>query len=328
MARQPRITTVDIPGGTRLGLLHLPASGAPGWEPKSVLYIHGATFPSRLSVGFRFDGLSWMDDLAAAGHDVWALDFRGYGSSDRYPPAPGQDIGPYCRTSDASEQIGHAVDTVLRHDGVDRLSLIAHSWGSMPAARFAGDRADLLDRLVLFGPIAQRSSQTDPEALPPIRQVTLQEQFERFTADVPAGHPPVLELDSFADWGECYLDSDPDSRRRDPQSVAVPSGPAADIRAAWSGRLPYDPGRILAPTLIVRGAWDSLCNDADARWLMDGLRACKTKQDVTIAEATHLMHLEKNRFALYQATRDFLRVRCRPPVAPRPVSGRCDPHAG
>ena len=28
-----------------------------------VLYVHGATFPSALSVGWRIDGWSWMDDL-------------------------------------------------------------------------------------------------------------------------------------------------------------------------------------------------------------------------------------------------------------------------
>jgi len=44
-----------------------------------------ANFPTRLSVCFRFDGFSWMDDLSQAGFDVLSLDFLGYGDSDRYP---------------------------------------------------------------------------------------------------------------------------------------------------------------------------------------------------------------------------------------------------
>ena len=43
-----------------------------------------ATFPTRLSVGFRFDGFSCMDDLSQAGFDVLSLDFLGFGYSYRY----------------------------------------------------------------------------------------------------------------------------------------------------------------------------------------------------------------------------------------------------
>ena len=38
-----------------------PSSGAP-----AVLYVHGATFPSALSVGFDFGGGSWLDDWKPA----------------------------------------------------------------------------------------------------------------------------------------------------------------------------------------------------------------------------------------------------------------------
>ena len=38
---------------------------------RAVLYVHGATFPSALSVAHRFDGRSWRDALCEAGFDVW-----------------------------------------------------------------------------------------------------------------------------------------------------------------------------------------------------------------------------------------------------------------
>src|SRR3546814_5803126 len=68
------------------------ATGAP-----AVLYVHGATFPSALSVRYRFvtetDERSWADALCAAGFDVWALDFLGFGDSERWPAMAGPEIG-------------------------------------------------------------------------------------------------------------------------------------------------------------------------------------------------------------------------------------------
>jgi len=72
-----------------------------------------------------------------------------------------------------------------------------------------------------------------------------------------------------------------------------------------SGRFIYEPGRIAAPTLIVRGGWDSLCRYADAAWLLEALGAAE-KADVVVPAATHLMHLEHGREGLFAATADWL----------------------
>ena len=63
----------------------------------------------------------------------------------------------------------------------------------------------------------------------------------------------------------------------------------------------------------IRGEWDSYCTDADARWLFDALTASPQRRDVKIARATHLMHLEENRYALYRETQAFLAGGDRPP---------------
>ena len=86
----------------------------------------------------------------------------------------------------------------------------------------------------------------------------------------------------------------------------TPSGPQADILASWSGALPYDPATIRAPTLVVRGEWDSLCADSDVQWLRSVFPGGATLRDIKIPRATHLMHLEEGRVDLYRATRDFL----------------------
>lgn len=39
----------------------------------AVLFLHGSSFPSALSFGFRMNNYSWMDHLAENGYDVYAL---------------------------------------------------------------------------------------------------------------------------------------------------------------------------------------------------------------------------------------------------------------
>jgi hypothetical protein len=51
---------------------------------------------------------------------------------------------------------------------------------------------------------------------------------------------------------------------------------------------------------------DSLATDVDARWLFDALKASPMIRDVKIGRATHLMHLEENRYALYREAQTFL----------------------
>jgi pimeloyl-ACP methyl ester carboxylesterase len=300
----PRETTVRIPSpnpGLHLFLRHLPPPADAAAAGGIVLYVHGGTFPSALSIAHRFDGRSWRDTLADAGFHVWGLDFHGFGESDPYPDSdPNTPLG---RTNDASRQLERAVRFILAHHSRPRLSLVAHSWGSMVAGHLAGRRPDLVDRMVWFGPIARRDPLTDPQSLPAWRLISLQDQWNRFTADVPPGELPVLSRRHFAEWGQAYLDSDPASRDRIPPAVRTPSGAFQDIFDAWAGQFPYDPAQIQAPTAIIRGEWDSLCTDQDAAWLR---AAIPRATDIKIPRATHLMHLEENRYALYRETEAFL----------------------
>src|SRR6185312_9596644 len=113
------------------------------------------------------------------------------------------------------------------------------------------------------------------------RYLSVPEQLARFIEDVPSGHPPVLIEPELAQWGPAWLATDSESATRIPQAVKVPNGPLADNIAALSGQLAYEPSRVIAPTLIVRGAWDNLCQDADAAWLTSRLGAAETA-DVVI----------------------------------------------
>jgi hypothetical protein len=137
--------------------------------------------------------------------------------------------------------------------------------------------------------------------------VTLEDQWNRFIEDVPAGEPPVLSRVHFDEWGERYLDSDPQSRSREPAGVKTPLGPFSEIVRAWQGELAYDPARVRSPVAIIRGEWDGLIVDGDARWLFDAFTQAPVKCDIKIRRATHLMHLETMRPALWRESISFLR---------------------
>jgi alpha-beta hydrolase superfamily lysophospholipase len=304
----PREEHFRIPSphpGLSLFLRHM---APPGGGHRHVLYVHGGTFPSALSIAHRFDGHSWRDALSEAGFHVWGLDFHGFGGSDRYPEMaePAEAHPPLGRTADCSRQLEAAVRFICRRAGLARLPLVAHSWGSLVCGAFAGRCPELVHRMVWFGPIARREPQGERTRLPGWRPVSLKDQWDRFVADVPEGKAAVLSRRHFDEWGEAYLDSDPESRTRSPAAVKVPSAAFQDIYDAWAGEFAYDPGKVRAPVAIIRGEWDSLCNDADAKWLFDAMGSAE-RRDIKIARATHLMHLEENRFALYRETEGFLK---------------------
>ena len=178
----------------------------------------------------------------------------------------------------------------------------------MPTGLFASAHPALVDRLVLFAPIGRRAPRRyeAPATLPAWRIVTTEDQWNRFIEDVPAHEPPVLSRVHFEQWSKRYLDSDPESRSRDPAGVKTPLGPFSEIIKAWHGQLAYDPGQVRSPVAIIRGEWDGLMLDDDARWLFNAFTHAPAKRDIKIGRGTHLMHLEVMRPALWRESVNFL----------------------
>src|SRR5262249_7963023 len=130
--------------GLQLFLRHL-SPAAPARPIRPVLYVHGATFPSALSIAHRFDRYSWRDALCEAGFDVWGFDFLGYGYSDRYPEmsAPAADNPPLCDAQDASEQVEAVVRFILERCKASNLSLITSLIGSHRLIQRVGEAANM-----------------------------------------------------------------------------------------------------------------------------------------------------------------------------------------
>jgi len=73
---------------------------------KTLLYVHGSTYPSETAFDLSLGGVSWMEYMAARGYDVWLVDLRGYGKSTR--PAemdqPADQNLPLVRTDVAGQR--------------------------------------------------------------------------------------------------------------------------------------------------------------------------------------------------------------------------------
>ncbi len=292
-------------GALKLFMRHSPPT-APRRGPP-VLILHGATFPSGNAAGWKIDGRSWMDELASAGYDVYALDFLGYGESDRYPEmsadvAAGAPLG---NVGSMVVQVDAAVEEILRARGARTVNLVAHSAGTYVAARYAQLHPERVERLVLFGaPAPYKNGSFD--ATPAVRfaQVGRIDQLDAFESRVREGGQ--LDLAMFDRWAQAYLATDARSANRNPPSVRVPSGMLAAVDAMHrSGQLPYDPSRISAPTLVIQGEWDAVAPPAAGLWVYERLGAA-LKRFVVISQAGHRAHLERNRWQLYKETESFL----------------------
>ena len=121
---------------------------------RTVLFVHGATYPAHTAFDLPLGGLSWMDYIAGQGFDVWCLDIRGYGRSTRPPEMsqPPEANPPIVRGDTAVKDIGTAAAFIRERRNVAKLVHIGWSWGSTLMGRFAADNPALVERLVLFAP--------------------------------------------------------------------------------------------------------------------------------------------------------------------------------
>ncbi len=290
-----------------LAITHCPGQGK---QRPPVLYVHGATFPSNLSVDWSFKGQpSWLENLRAAGLDAWTFDMAGFGESERYPEKGVTYATPPGGANHAAQQILRVIEHILQKTGQESLDLIAHSWGCMAAIIVAGLSPQRIRKLVLFGPIAPRfppSAQgiSSPEIPFPFRLVDAAYQRRRFETDTLQG--PALHADELETWLETYLKTDPQAQTRTPAAVQVPAGPSYDIARAWSGTPPYQAETVKAPVFFVTGEYDALCTPSDMAQLELLLTGAASLQKCLIPGGGHLAHLEKCRESLWAAVYGFL----------------------
>nr|WP_314073948.1 alpha/beta hydrolase [uncultured Roseococcus sp.] len=318
-AEPPRIVAEDlrIPSdtpGIELFLRNKRPATLTSFRPeRTVLYIHGSTQPSETVFDLPIEGESWADRIAARGFDVWLVDVRGYGRSTR--PAsfrePAANGAPFGTTAEAVRDLGTAVDFIRSRRGIERLSLIGWSWGTIITGAYAGENPGRVASLVLIGP--PWTEQGTPAASPaaPVgvwQEWTAETGLRRLQQGVPAGEAErIFPAATRAAWEAALLESIPEAAVSNPPRFRSPAGVLADGPAYWrAGRDFHDPARITAPTLIILGEWDGLAPLGHAQALFGRLRNAPVRRLVELPRASHFVLVETGRDALHREVQSFL----------------------
>src|SRR5262245_815190 len=117
---------------------------------RTLLYVHGATYPASTAFDLPLDDQSWMDYIAARDYDVYLLDIRGYGKSSR-PKEMSEDPKanlPIVLGDTAIKDIGTVVDFILSRRNIPRLNLMGWSWGTVTMATYTTQKPNKDERLV------------------------------------------------------------------------------------------------------------------------------------------------------------------------------------
>lgn len=273
-----------------------------------ILFVHGATTPPEAGFDLRLDGLSWMEWLARQGNDVYFVSVRTYGRSTR-PAAmdrPPLDNPPLARLTDATRDVGTAVDFIRQRRGVAKIGLLGHSWGTTIMAAYTAKNNAKVHRLALFAPQWLRTSGRSPTdaggELGAYRLITAADVKQRREGGLPPGkQEELMPPHWFAACMEAQFASDPQSGKHAPRAFRASNGVVQDGRDYWNKGTPmYDPAAIRVPVLIVIGELDADTPLTMAQTLFPLLVNAPEKRLVIFGEATHVMLTEKNRMQLFR----------------------------
>ena len=289
-----------------------------------VLFIHGGYLPSTVAYDLEYRDYSWMEHLARAGFDVFAMTHTGYGNS----PKPMMDdpcnvdpvnqrqlipkiLGgpcapryPFKLVSSGTEwdEIESVVNYILRLRRVERVNLIGWSTGAPRAGGFAAKHPGMVERLVLLAPSPYFTSDTAPNPNPePGAPVILQSHemlmTERWQNHVRASgqveHPEMREV-----MWRALIFEDGLGEHWGPDGVGVMRAPNRMVYG-WRANA----SRLAAPALVLLGEHD---NYEKRREAWDGL-ASAHKVFVKICNATHFVHHERGRHVVHKLTEEWLR---------------------
>jgi len=278
---------------------------------RTLLYVHGATYPAETAFDLPLGGFSWMDYLACQGYDVYLVDLRGYGQSTRPPEMsePPENNTPIVRSDVAVRDVASAVEHVSARRGLKKLNLLGWSWGTAIMGGYAAAHPDRVHKLVLFAPLWLR---TTPSPIPAAgvlgsyRTVARADAKKRWLNGVPVDKQlDLIPPGWFEQWAEATWATDP--LAAETGLLRAPNGVLQDGREYWSaGRATYDPAAIRAATLLLVAEWDRDTPPYMAQALHEALTSASSKELVNLPEGTHTIIMEKNRLLLFKAVQRFL----------------------
>ena len=280
---------------------------------RTLLFVHGATYPAHTSFDLKLDGLSWMEYIAARGYDVYLLDLRGYGKSMRPKEMDDKSDAnaPIVRGTTAVKDISAVVDFILKRRGIPRLNLMGWSWGTTLMATYTTQNASQVERLVLYAPAWIRTTPSLSRPAGPLgayRMVTREQARTRWLAGVAEEKKATLIPAGWFDaWADATFASDLVGAKMNPPVLRAPNGVQQDGDEFFAAGKPYyDPAKITVPTLLVHAEWDRDTPAYMAQTLFPLLVNAPGKRYVQLPEGTHHIMMEKNRRMLLEAVQAFL----------------------
>ncbi len=289
-----------------------------------VLFIHGAGTPAEVAFDVPYQDYSWMEYLAEAGFDTFAMDTTGYGRSTRpaamndpcnLSPAQQLALAPQGRAEVCAPSYGQQMTTmasdwnditaVVDHlrtlRGAAQVSMVSWSLGGPRAAGYAAQNPDKVAKLVLLAPAYSRdTSATPPTPLPSVGATMNTQSRDELAAlwNRQVGCPEQYEPGTFKAVWQAMLESDPvgatwgSGVRRAP-NVTNWGWTAAMVAATKT------------PTLMITGAHDGQVQPGRVQDLYADLGS-KSKVLVDLACSSHNAMWEKNHRLLFQASLEWL----------------------
>jgi len=280
---------------------------------RTLLFVHGATYPAETAFDLPLDGMSWMDYIATWGYDVYLVDVRGYGRSTSPPEMdqPAAAHPPIVRTETAVRDVGAAVDFILKRRAIHKLDLLGWSWGTSTMGWYTAQHNDKVAKLVLYAPqwVRDTPSLTDSgKPLGAYREASIADARARWLTGVPAAkQADLIPPGWFEAWADATFATDPWGTQQTPKKLRAPNGIVQDSREFWSaGKMLYDPADITVPVMIVHAEWDSDLPSPLARGYFARLTNAPFKRFVEIGEGTHTIIMEKNRLQMFREVQLFL----------------------
>ncbi len=290
-----------------------------------VLFIHGAGTPAEVAFDVPYPGYSWMEYLAAAGFDTFAMDTTGYGRSTRphimnnvcnLAEAQQQDFVPHVIAATCAADYSFAattiesdwddIDAVVEYlrklRNVETVHLVAWSLGGPRAAGYTVRHPEKVDRLVLLAPAYNRSASLNPPASLPAPGVAYNKQS---FVDFSTNWERQIGCDNqYSDdvknavWG-AMLESDPVGAA---WGTGVRRAPVTTVWG-WNQEVV---SKTMHPMLVVSPVHDAQIPAARVRDLYDDL-GTEQKVLLDLACTSHNAMWESNRELLFDASLQWLR---------------------
>jgi len=284
-----------------------------GIPDRTLLFVHGATYPSSVTFDFAAGGYSWMDTLVEAGFDCWLMDIRGYGRSDRPSEMsePAEANGPIVHTDVAVADLAVMVDFILEKRNLEKVQLLGYSWGTLITGAYTARNNGKVERLALYGTSMLNSgasligSERPTSAYRYVDANSIKDRWEHGLTSIEI--KDIIEPDWQQQWLAQAIASDPNSDDHEPPLLRAPTGVVDDKVCRWSqGIFQYDPAEIKVPTLIIVGEKDIETSPEGAITLYNQLVNTPHRRYTIVGKTTHSALIERRRDQLFRATQSFL----------------------